>query len=41
MAVGKISIRFVPEQDAGVLIECLKAHVQKEFEKLGSKNKVR
>lgn len=40
VAVGKISLRFVPEQDHQTLIECLKQHVEKKFEQLWSANKV-
>lgn len=39
-AVGKISVRFVPDQDAGDLIERLKAHMQHEFAKLRSGNSI-
>ncbi|GBF92924.1 hypothetical protein Rsub_05760 [Raphidocelis subcapitata] len=39
-AVGKVSIRFVPEQDADHLIRCLTRHVRAEFARLGSANAV-
>ena len=39
-AVGRVSIRFVPEQDAGALIAALRAHVAAEFARLGSANRV-
>ncbi|KAI8475319.1 MAG: Zn-dependent exopeptidase [Monoraphidium minutum] len=39
-AVGKVSIRFVPEQDASHLIAALTAHVRAQFEALGSANSV-
>lgn len=39
-AVGKVSVRFVPNQDAGHLVECLTAHMQHEFAKLRSGNEL-
>jgi hypothetical protein len=39
--VGKISVRFVPEQDAAHLIACLREHVEAQFHRLGSHNSVR
>ena len=39
-ATAKISIRFVPRQEPHVLFELLKSHVESEFLKLGSMNKV-
>ena len=39
-AVGKISIRFVPEQDAAQLVELLQAHIRHEFAKLRSPNSI-
>jgi len=41
VAVGKISLRFVPEQDHQTLIECLRQHVDRKFEQLWSANKVK
>jgi di- and tripeptidase/Cys-Gly metallodipeptidase DUG1 len=40
VAVGKISLRFVPEQDHGALIDCLQHHVDCKFNTLWSANKV-
>jgi hypothetical protein len=40
VAVGKISLRFVPQQDHAALIACLQDHVQKTFERQWSANKV-
>eukprot|EP00878_Enallax_costatus_P021135 GHUV01022368.1.p1 GENE.GHUV01022368.1~~GHUV01022368.1.p1 ORF type:complete len:715 (+),score=178.90 GHUV01022368.1:262-2145(+) len=40
VAVGKISLRFVPEQDHQTLIECLEQHIQLKFKQLWSANKV-
>lgn len=40
VAVGKISLRFVPEQDHQTLIECLQQHIQLKFKQLWSANKV-
>jgi acetylornithine deacetylase/succinyl-diaminopimelate desuccinylase-like protein len=40
VAVGKISLRFVPEQDHQTLIECLQQHIEKRFKLLWSANKV-
>lgn len=40
-AVAKVSIRFVPEQDAARLVEALRDHIGREFGKLGSANRVR
>jgi di/tripeptidase len=39
--VGKVSVRFVPEQDASHLIACLREHVEAHFERLGSHNSVK
>lgn len=39
-AVGNVSIRFVPDQDAEHLIQALRAHVEHEFNKLRSSNVV-
>ena len=39
-AVGKVSIRFVPDQDAEVLIEHIKNHIHHEFAKLRSGNTI-
>lgn len=40
VAVGKISLRFVPQQDHQELIECLQQHIDRKFEALWSANKV-
>lgn len=40
VAVGKISLRFVPEQDHQTLIECLQQHIDLKFKQLWSANKV-
>lgn len=40
-AVGKISVRFVPNQSADALIESLTAHIDHEFAKLRSGNTVK
>lgn len=40
VAVGKISLRFVPEQDHQTLIECLQQHIEKRFKLLWSANRV-
>lgn len=40
VAVGKLSLRFVPEQDHATLIECLQVHLEKRFEQLWSANKM-
>lgn len=40
VAVGKISLRFVPEQDHQTLIECLQQHIEKRFAMMWSANKV-
>ncbi|KAK9917148.1 hypothetical protein WJX75_001304 [Coccomyxa subellipsoidea] len=37
-AVGNVSVRFVPDQDAGELIAALRAHVDATFGALGSSN---
>ena len=39
-AVGQISIRFVPNQDASQLVELLQAHIRHEFAKLRSPNSI-
>jgi di- and tripeptidase/Cys-Gly metallodipeptidase DUG1 len=39
-AVGQVSIRFVPDQDAAALVAALEAHVRHEFAKLRSGNRV-
>jgi Cys-Gly metallodipeptidase DUG1 len=39
-AVGKVSVRYVPDQNADQLVECLTAHVHHEFGKLRSGNEV-
>lgn len=39
-AVGNFSIRFVPQQDAQHLINCFKRHIDAEFAKLHSGNRV-
>jgi len=39
-AVGKVSIRFVPKQRPENLISCIKIHLQHEFAKLRSSNKL-
>lgn len=39
-ATAKVSIRFVPKQDPEVLFGLLKRHVESEFSKLGSMNRV-
>ncbi|KAL3135302.1 hypothetical protein ABBQ32_007500 [Trebouxia sp. C0010 RCD-2024] len=39
-AVGNVSIRFVPDQNADVLIAALRAHIEHEFNKLRSSNTV-
>ncbi|CAL8463359.1 g2893 [Coccomyxa elongata] len=39
-AVGNVSVRFVPDQDAGQLIAALRAHVEAAFAVLGSSNTV-
>ncbi len=39
-AVGKVSIRFVPDQSASQLVDLLTAHVRHEFAKLRSPNSV-
>lgn len=39
-AVGKVSVRFVPNQDSAHLVECLTAHMQHEFAKLRSGNEL-
>jgi Cys-Gly metallodipeptidase DUG1 len=39
-ATAKVSIRFVPKQDPDVLFALLKSHVESEFSKLGSMNRV-
>lgn len=40
-AVGNVSIRYVPDQDADQLIKALRAHVAHEFHKLRSSNTCR
>ncbi|KAF6241919.1 hypothetical protein COO60DRAFT_1279749 [Scenedesmus sp. NREL 46B-D3] len=40
VAVGKLSLRFVPEQDHQTLIECLQQHIEKRFKLLWSANRV-
>lgn len=40
VAVGKISLRFVPEQDAAKLIACLREHIDKKFAQQWSANRV-
>jgi acetylornithine deacetylase/succinyl-diaminopimelate desuccinylase-like protein len=40
VAVGKLSLRFVPEQEHSTLIECLQVHLEKKFEQLWSANKM-
>ncbi|KAI7835447.1 hypothetical protein COHA_010652 [Chlorella ohadii] len=37
-AVGKVSVRFVPDQEPGALVELLTAHINHEFAKLRSPN---
>ncbi len=39
-AVGKVSLRFVPDQTAEELLRCLTAHLEHEFAKLRSGNKL-
>ena len=39
-AVGKVSVRFVPNQDAPHLVDCITAHLQHEFAKLRSGNEL-
>ena len=36
--VGKVSVRFVPNQEPGALVELLTAHINHEFAKLRSPN---
>jgi acetylornithine deacetylase/succinyl-diaminopimelate desuccinylase-like protein/WD40 repeat protein len=36
VAAGKVSVRFVPEQDAAALIEALARHVESAFRRIGS-----
>lgn len=36
--VGKVSVRFVPDQEPGALVELLTAHIRHEFAKLRSPN---
>ncbi len=36
--VGKVSVRFVPDQEPGALVELLTAHINHEFAKLRSPN---
>jgi hypothetical protein len=40
VAVGKLSLRFVPEQAHSTLIECLQVHLEKKFEQMWSANKM-
>jgi acetylornithine deacetylase/succinyl-diaminopimelate desuccinylase-like protein len=40
VAVGKLSLRFVPEQEHSTLIECLQVHLEKKFEQLWSANRM-
>eukprot|EP00879_Flechtneria_rotunda_P007389 GHRR01007751.1.p1 GENE.GHRR01007751.1~~GHRR01007751.1.p1 ORF type:complete len:296 (+),score=80.96 GHRR01007751.1:2244-3131(+) len=40
VAVGKISLRFVPEQDHEMLIGCLQQHIEARFAELVSANRV-
>jgi hypothetical protein len=40
VAVGKLSLRFVPQQDHQALIACLQQHVQRRFEQQWSANQV-
>ncbi|GIL70254.1 hypothetical protein Vretifemale_1091 [Volvox reticuliferus] len=39
-AQGKVSVRFVPDQDADKLVNCLRSHVERSFAELGSSNKI-
>ncbi|GLC44069.1 hypothetical protein PLESTB_000932700 [Pleodorina starrii] len=39
-AQGKVSVRFVPNQDADQLVACLRSHVEQSFSSLGSSNKI-
>ncbi|EFJ51074.1 hypothetical protein VOLCADRAFT_57861, partial [Volvox carteri f. nagariensis] len=39
-AQGKVSVRFVPNQDADQLVACLRNHVEQSFAALGSSNKI-
>lgn len=41
VAVGLISVRYVPNQDAGKLVDSFRRHVAHEFRKLRSANRVR
>lgn len=36
--MGKVSVRFVPDQEPGALVELLTAHINHEFAKLRSPN---
>lgn len=38
--MGKLSLRFVPEQAHSTLIECLRVHLEKKFEQMWSANKM-
>ena len=38
--MGKLSLRFVPEQAHSTLIECLQVHLEKKFEQMWSANKM-
>lgn len=40
VAVGKLSLRFVPQQEHSTLIECLQVHLEKKFQQLWSANKM-
>ncbi|GFR43583.1 hypothetical protein Agub_g4680, partial [Astrephomene gubernaculifera] len=39
-AQGKVSVRFVPNQDADQLVDCLRRHLQRSFSALGSSNTI-
>lgn len=41
VAVGLISVRYVPDQDAGKLVDAFRRHVAHEFRKLRSANRIR
>ena len=38
--MGKFSLRLVPDQDPKQIAECVTAHLEAEFKKLGSPNKM-
>jgi hypothetical protein len=40
VAVGKLSLRFVPQQDHSTIIECLRHHLDKKFEQMWSANRM-